>query len=67
MDFGNRILVKTSRGNVLATHVIHATNAYALEFLPELKPFLKTVRGQVGFNLHFLNDTVSNNLELVFF
>lgn len=40
------LLVKTSRGNVIAKHLVYATNAYTCELLPELKPYLQPVRGQ---------------------
>ncbi|KAL5594906.1 hypothetical protein FOVSG1_008595 [Fusarium oxysporum f. sp. vasinfectum] len=39
--------VVTSRGTVRAKHVIHATNAWLGRLLPELRPFISPVRGNV--------------------
>lgn len=39
--------VKTNRGDIKAKHVIHATNAWLGHLLPEMRPFISPVRGNV--------------------
>ncbi|RFU32852.1 hypothetical protein B7463_g3524, partial [Scytalidium lignicola] len=41
-------LVQTSRGNIIASHVIHATNAHASSLIPGLRGKLFPVRGQMS-------------------
>jgi glycine/D-amino acid oxidase-like deaminating enzyme len=40
-------VVKTSRGEFRARHVVHATNGWLGHLLPELRPFISPVRGNV--------------------
>lgn len=40
-------VVRTDRGDVRAKHVVHATNAWLGRLLPELRPFVSPVRGNV--------------------
>lgn len=40
-------LVKTSRGGITTKAVVHATNAWLGHLLPELRPFVSPVRGNV--------------------
>ncbi|KAM0738980.1 hypothetical protein ACQRIT_006717 [Beauveria bassiana] len=40
--------VETSRGTVMARHVLHATNSYAGHLLPELRPCLTGLRGHMS-------------------
>ena len=39
--------VRTDRGDIRATHVVHATNAWLGRLLPELRPYVSPVRGNV--------------------
>ncbi|KAL7766687.1 hypothetical protein ACKLNR_004603 [Fusarium oxysporum f. sp. zingiberi] len=39
--------VKTARGDIRARRVVHATNAWLGRLLPELRPFISPVRGNV--------------------
>ncbi|KAL6915309.1 hypothetical protein ACHAP8_010591 [Fusarium lateritium] len=39
--------VKTARGDIRAKHVVHATNAWLGRLLPELRPFISPVRGNI--------------------
>ncbi|CAM1500474.1 Fc.00g096360.m01.CDS01 [Cosmosporella sp. VM-42] len=39
--------VRTNRGSIKARHVIHATNGWMGHLLPELRPFISPVRGNV--------------------
>lgn len=39
--------VRTDRGDIKAKHVVHATNAWLGRLLPELRPFISPVRGNV--------------------
>ena len=39
--------VRTDRGDIRAKHVVHATNAWLGRLLPELRPFVSPVRGNV--------------------
>ncbi|KAG7405530.1 putative oxidoreductase OrdL [Fusarium oxysporum f. sp. rapae] len=39
--------VKTARGDIRAKHVVHATNAWLGRLLPELRPFISPLRGNV--------------------
>lgn len=39
--------VHTSRGDIRCRHVVHATNAWLGHLLPELRPFISPVRGNV--------------------
>ncbi|KAJ4177601.1 hypothetical protein NW755_013755 [Fusarium falciforme] len=39
--------VKTNRGEIRAKNVVHATNAWLGHLLPELRPFISPVRGNV--------------------
>ncbi|KAF9887401.1 hypothetical protein FE257_010256 [Aspergillus nanangensis] len=43
----NYATVETNRGQIRATSVIHATNAYMGHLLAELRPFISPVRGNV--------------------
>lgn len=40
-------VVRTARGNIDARHVVHATNGWLGHLLPELRPFVSPVRGNV--------------------
>lgn len=40
-------VVKTSRGDIEARHVVHATNAWLGHLVPELRRFISPVRGNV--------------------
>jgi glycine/D-amino acid oxidase-like deaminating enzyme len=40
-------IVKTTRGEIRATHVVHATNAWMSHLVPELRPFVSPVRANV--------------------
>jgi len=40
-------VVKTSRGNIEAKHVVHATNGWLGHLVHELRPFISPVRGNV--------------------
>lgn len=40
-------VVRTDRGDIKARHVVHATNAWLGHLLPELRPFISPVRGNV--------------------
>ncbi|KPM45619.1 hypothetical protein AK830_g885 [Neonectria ditissima] len=40
-------IVRTDRGDIKATHVVHATNGWMGHLLPELRPFISPVRGNV--------------------
>ncbi|KAH6977183.1 FAD dependent oxidoreductase [Ilyonectria sp. MPI-CAGE-AT-0026] len=44
---GDFALVHTDRGDIKATHVVHATNGWMGHLLPEMRPFLSPVRGNV--------------------
>lgn len=39
--------VKTDRGEIRTTHVIHATNGWMGHLIPELRPYISPVRGNV--------------------
>lgn len=39
--------VKTSRGDIRASHVVHATNSWLGRLIPELRPFVSPVRANV--------------------
>ena len=39
--------VHTSRGSIRAAHVIHATNAWLGHLVPEIRPYISPVRGNV--------------------
>ena len=39
--------VRTDRGDIRANHIVHATNAWLSRLLPELRPFVSPVRGNV--------------------
>ncbi|KAL1896130.1 hypothetical protein Sste5346_004872 [Sporothrix stenoceras] len=40
-------VVRTGRGNIRARHVVHATNCWVGNLLPELRPFVSPVRANV--------------------
>lgn len=40
--------VTTSRGNIKAKHIIHASNAWVSHLVPELRPFVSPVRANAG-------------------
>lgn len=40
-------VVRTNRGSIKARHVVHATNGWLGRLLPELRPFISPVRGNV--------------------
>lgn len=44
---GESGVVRTSRGSIIARHIVHATNAWMGHLLPELRPFVSPVRGNV--------------------
>jgi len=44
---GGALAVRTDRGEITATHVVHATNAWARQLLPSLEGVVVPVRGQV--------------------
>lgn len=43
----NFAVVKTGRGDIKARHIVHATNGWLGHLLPELRPFISPVRGNV--------------------
>ncbi|CAG9978445.1 unnamed protein product [Clonostachys byssicola] len=49
MDDDNKdyAIVKTSRGDIATRHVVHATNAWLGHLLPELRPYISPVRGNI--------------------
>lgn len=53
-------VVHTDRGNVRARHVVHATNAWLGHLLPELRPYISPVRGNV---IHQTVHSPHRNLE----
>ena len=52
-------VVYTDRGNIRAKHVVHATNGWLGHLLPELRPYISPVRGNV---IHQIIHSPSRNL-----
>ncbi|KAF7551281.1 hypothetical protein G7Z17_g5142 [Cylindrodendrum hubeiense] len=44
---GDFAVVRTNRGDIKTKHVVHATNGWLGHLLPELRPFISPVRGNV--------------------
>lgn len=44
---GEHAMVRTNRGSISARHIVHATNAWMGHLLPELRPYVSPVRGNV--------------------
>jgi glycine/D-amino acid oxidase-like deaminating enzyme len=44
---GNKWRVETSRGSILVTHVVHATNGYTAYLLPSFSRIIKPTRGHM--------------------
>jgi glycine/D-amino acid oxidase-like deaminating enzyme len=63
-DYEDWAIVKTSRGDIRARHVVHATNGWIGHLVPELRPFVSPVRANVQRQLSPASLRVDNSFWL---